>query len=507
MRTSGRLFVIGFLVAALVVGFFGLGSASAQTLVVAQGADAVNLDPHTTNDQPSSRVRRQIYETLIVQGEDLVLRPGLATSWEQLDELTYEFKLREGVKFHNGETFTASDVKFTFERLLDPATGADAAFLLEVIDEIQIIDDYTIRITTESPFSPILAHLAHPVAAILSEKAVTEAGADYGLRVAVGTGPFRFVDWVTQSHVTLARFDDYWGEPAKVETLIIRGIPEGTVRAIELETGGVDIAYDLEPIDRMRLEFDPNVKLFATESLSASYVGFNAQKAPFDNPLVRQAVNYAIDVEPLVEVIYEGQAVQAFGPLSSQVFGAHTDLEPYPYDPQRARELLAEAGYPNGFRTSIWTNDNPLRMQIAEVLQQNLADIGVQADVEVVEWGAYLENTGAGLHDMFILGWVTVTADADYGLYALFHSSQHGSAGNRTFYTNERVDELLDLARSTSDPDAREAAYREVQEILREEAPWVFLLFPYAIDGTRANVEGFVPHPAGHHFLGRVSKN
>jgi len=213
------------------------GAAMAQTLVVAQGADAVNLDPHTTNDQPSSRVRRQIYETLIVQGEDLVLRPGLATSWKQLDELTYEFKLRQGVKFHNGETFKASDVKFTFERLLDPNTRADAKFLLEMIAEIQVIDDYTIRIKTKSPFSPILAHLAHPVAAILNEKAVKEAGSAYGTRVAVGTGPFRFVTWVSQSHIILQRFDDYWGEPAKVQQVVFRAIPEGTVRAIELETG------------------------------------------------------------------------------------------------------------------------------------------------------------------------------------------------------------------------------------------------------------------------------
>mgnify|MGYP001032778861 CR=1 FL=1 len=482
-------------------------AALAQTLVVAQGADAVNLDPHTTNDQPSSRVRRQIYETLIVQGEDLVLRPGLAVSWEQLDELTYEFKLRQGVKFHNGEPFTANDVKFTFERLLHPDSRADAKFLLEVIEEIQVLDDYTVRIKTSAPFSPILAHLAHPVAAILNEKAVTEAGDAYGTRVAVGTGPFKFVTWVSQSHIILERFNEYWGEPAKVAQVVIRAIPEGTVRAIELETGNVDIAYDLEPVDRMRLEFDPNIKLFMTESLSASYIGFNAQKPPFDDVRVRQAINYAIDVEPLVDVIYSGQAVQAFGPLSPKVFGAHTELEPYPYDPQKARQLLAEAGYPNGFRTSIWTNDNPLRIQIAEVLQQYLADVGVQADVEIVEWGTYLANTGAGLHDMFILGWVTVTADADYGLYALFHSSQHGSAGNRTFYSNPRVDELLDFARSTSDQDARLAAYYEVQEILREEAPWVFLLFQVNVDGTRSNIEGFTPHPAGHHYLGRVSKN
>lgn len=499
--------LLAVVLALLVAGTLIPGAALAQTLVVAQGADAVNLDPHTTNDQPSARVRRQIYETLIVQGEDLVLRPGLATSWTQLDELTYEFKLREGVKFHNGEPFKASDVKFTFERLLDPDTRADAKFLLEVIDEVQVIDDYTVRIKTKAPFSPILAHLAHPVAAILNEKAVKEAGDAYGTRVAVGTGPFRFVSWVSQSHIILARFDDYWGEKAKVSQVVIRAIPEGTVRAIELETGNVDIAYDLEPVDRMRLEFDPNIKLFMTESLSASYIGFNVQKPPFDDVRVRQAINYAIDVEPLVDVIYSGQAVQAFGPLSAQVFGAHTDLESYPYDPQKARELLAEAGYPNGFRTSIWTNDNPLRIQIAEVVQQYLADVGIQADVEVVEWGTYLANTGAGLHDMFILGWVTVTADADYGLYSLFHSSQFGSAGNRTFYSNPRVDELLDFARSTSDQEARKAAYFEVQEILHEEAPWVFLLFPLNVDGTRANIEGFTPHPAGHHFLGRVSKN
>ena len=505
-RNIGRTLLtvaLALLVAATVIP----GAAMAQTLVVAQGADAVNLDPHTTNDQPSSRVRRQIYETLIVQGEDLVLRPGLATSWEQLDELTYEFKLRQGVKFHNGETFKASDVKFTFERLLDPNTRADAKFLLDPIAEVRIIDDYTIRIKTKSPFSPILAHLAHPVAAILNEKAVKEAGSAYGTRVAVGTGPFRFVTWVSQSHIILQRFDDYWGEPAKVQQVVFRAIPEGTVRAIELETGNVDIAYDLEPVDVMRLESDPNIKLHSTESLSATYVGFNVQKPPFDNVLVRQAINHAVDVQALVDIIYQGQAVRAFGPLSPKVFGAHPALEPYTYDPQRARELLAQAGYPNGFKTSIWTNENPLRIQVAEVMQQNLAEIGIQADIEVLEWGTYLANTAAGLHDMFILGWATVTADADYGLYALFHSSQHGSAGNRTFYTNPRVDELLDFARSTSDQDARLKAYYEVQEILREEAPWVFLLFQTYVDGTRANIDGFVPHPAGHHYLGRVSKN
>lgn len=505
MRTGNRFVFVGLVVAALVVGLFSFG-AMAQTITVAQGADVVTLDPHGTNDQPSARVRSQIYDTLIIQGEDLNLYPGLATSWKQIDELTWEFSLRRGVTFHNGETFTANDVKFTFDRLLDPATAADGAFILGAVENVEVIDDYTVRISTASPFAPLLNHLSHSATAILNEKAVREAGDGYGTRTAIGTGPFKFVSWVSGSHVILTRNDDYWGEPAKSQTVVFRAIPEGTVRAIELETGGVDIAYALEPIDVQRLEFDPNIVLSRVETLSASYIGFNVQKPPFDNPLVRQAINHAIDVDVLVDVIYEGQAVRAFSPISSMVFGAHTDLEPYEYNPEKARQLLAEAGYPNGFSTSIWTNDNPLRMQIAEVLQQDLKAIGIDVDVEIVEWGAYLENTGAGLHDMFILGWVTVTADADYGLYALFHSSQFGSAGNRTFYSNPRVDELLELGRATGDQAARLAAYREVQEILREEAPWVFLLFPEEVNGLRANVEGFVPHPAGHHMLTPVTK-
>lgn len=506
MRAVGRILFAALAIALLFGSVFADGAALAQTITIGMGADAVNLDPHTTNDQPSSRVRRQIFETLIVQGEDLNLYPGLATSWEQLDELTYEFTLRQGVTFHNGETFNANDVKYTYERLLDPATAADGAFLLETIANVEVIDDYKVRITTSEPFGPLLSHLAHPVAAIQNQKAIEAAGEDYGLTSAVGTGPFVFVDWVSQSHLTLERYDNYWGESAKSERLVFRAIPEGTVRAIELETGGVDIAYDLEPIDRMRLEFDPNINLSRDASLSTSYIGFNVNKPPFDNKLVRQAINYAVDVEVLVDVIYEGQATQAFGPVSAMAFGYNPELTGYEYDPAKARELLAQAGYANGFKTSIWTNDNPLRMQIAEVVQQNLAEVGIDADVEIVEWGAYLENTGAGLHDMFILGWVTVTADADYGLYALFHSSQFGSAGNRTFYGNDRVDELLDLARATSDPDTRLGAYYEIQDIIVDEAPWVFLFFPEDVHGARSNVQGFTPHPAGHHYLAPVFK-
>ncbi len=498
-RRSWLVFVLVFVLAVA-----GVTTAMAQTLTVAQGADPVTLDPHGQNDQPSARVRAQIFETLVSHGYSLEIVPGLAKSWEQIDEVTWEFKLQENVKFHNGDPFTAADVKYSFERI--KTLPSPAAFLVEVVEAVEVVDDYTVRMKLEYPFAPILAHLAHPSNAIVNQRSVEEAGDNFGSQVAIGTGPFMFKEWVSGSHVELVRNPNYWAEPAKVERLIIRGIPENTVRAIELETGGADIVYNIDPTDELRLTGAPGIKLDKYQTLSTSYVGFNVQQAPFDNLLVRQAINYALDVEAVAEFIYTGQAAQISGPLPPLVCGSRTDLAGYEYNPEKAKELLAQAGYPNGFKTTIWTNDNPLRMQIAEMFQANLAEVGVDVEVQIIPWATYLADTAAGKHDMFILGWVTVTADPDYGLYALFHSSQFGDAGNRSFYANERVDELLDLGRREADPDKRLAIYAEAQELIVEEAPWAFLIATSEVNGMQENVEGFVPHPAGHHRLSTVYK-
>ncbi|ADI15797.1 glutathione ABC transporter substrate-binding protein [Truepera radiovictrix] len=491
-----------------VLGLFWAGAlAQAQTITVGQGADAVTLDPHGTNDQPSARVMRQIYDTLIIQQEDLELVPGLAESWEQLDDTTWEFTLREGVTFHNGEPLTADDVVFTFNRLTDPEVAAPAAFLLGFVESVEAADERTVRITTQYPFAPILAHLSHTATSILNEQAVTEAGEDYGTTTVVGTGPFSFVRWEPATQIVLERNDDWWGGEVLPERVVFRPIIEGTVRAIELETGGIDIAYGLEPTDANRIEGGgvPGVRLETVETLSTNYIGFNVQKEPFDDVRVRQAINHAVDVDLIIEAVLEGRAIPATGPIAPAVFGARTDLEPYAYDPERARELLAEAGLEGGFSTTIWTNDNPTRIQIAEIVQAMLLDVGINVDVQVLEWGTYLADTAEGLHDMFILGWVSVTGDADYGLYSLFHSEQMGNPGNRTFFANERVDELLDLGRSSADEEERLAAYAEAQEIILEEAPWLFLNITVEDNGVRDNVEGFVPHPAGHHRLHSVT--
>lgn len=475
----------------------GVKDPDEDTLVIAQGADPKSLDPHASNDQPSSRINKQIYDTLIYSDEDMELEPGLAKEWEQVDDTTWKFHLEEGVKFHNGEELKASDVKFSLDRMAD---SGEVAEIIGAIDSVEVEDDYTVIITTEEPFSPLLSHLAHTAASILNEKAVTEAGDDYQ-NEPVGTGPYKFVSHDSGDKVTLERFEDYYRGAAAIKTVEFRNVPEGTNRVIGLETEEIDIAYDIEPIDRSDVRDDDDLELIEGPSLSTSYIGFNTQKEPFDDVKVRQALNHAMDVEEIIDVVLEGGGTKATGPINDKVFGYDESLEGYDYDPEKAKELLAEAGYPDGFDTTIWTNDSPVREKIAEVVQEQLREVGVNVDIEVVEWASYLDRTSAGEHDMFILGWVAVTGDADYGLYALFHSSQHGSPGNRTFYDNPEVDKLLEEGRVSIDENERYEIYKEAQNIIVEEAPELFLYFEDQNAGVQKYIEGFNLSPAGHHSI------
>ncbi|MBU5674952.1 glutathione ABC transporter substrate-binding protein [Alkaliphilus sp. MSJ-5] len=473
-----------------------------DVLHVGQGFDPRTLDPHNTNDTPSPRVMEQIYETLVNQNEDMEIEPGLAESWKYIDDVTIEFKLKKGVKFHNGETFTSKDVKFTLLRALEsPYVG----HVLGEIDPngIKIIDDYTIQIVTTEPYAPILMHLSHTAGSMLNEKAVIEAGDDYGF-IPVGTGPFKFDLWITGDSIELTKFNDYHGEGAMVERVVFKNIAEAQRRFNELKNGQIHIAYDILASDIKRIEENKELTLYRDTNLTTSYIGFNVQNKPFDDVRVRQAINYAVDVDLIIEAAMEGVGQQSNGPLGPNVWGSNQELQTYEYNVEKAKELMKEAGLENGFKTSIWTNDNKSRMDIAEIVQNQLKQINIEAEVKVVEWGAYLDGTANGEHDMFILGWSTVIADPDYGLYPLFHSSQFGDAGNRTFYANAKVDELLDKGRVEIDPEIRKAYYLEAQKIIRDDAPWIFLNIGENLTGTRSNVKGFSQHPTGHHQLSGV---
>jgi peptide/nickel transport system substrate-binding protein len=388
-----------------------------DTLVIAQGADAKSLDPHGTNDQPSSRVSAQIYDRLVETDLEMNVIPGLAESWEQPDALTTIFKLREGVKFHNGEELKASDVKFTIDRMVG---SAKVHHIIQAVESVEVVDDYTVKIITEKPFGALLQHLSHTAASILNEKAVTEGGDNYG-QTPVGTGPFAFVKWDAGDKIVLKANEDYFKGAPEMKNVIFRNVTEGTNRTIGLETKEIDIAYDIEPIDVAAIRGNDNLTLTEEPSLSMAYLGFNFDKEPFNNAKVREAISHAIKVDDIISAVLMGAGIEANSPIGPKVFGHNPDVKAPAYDVEKAKALLAEAGYADGFKTSIWTNDNPVRVQIAQIMQAQLKEIGIDMAIEIVEWGAYLDGTARGEHDMFILGWVSVTGDADYGLYAIFH--------------------------------------------------------------------------------------
>ncbi|TVQ27778.1 MAG: glutathione ABC transporter substrate-binding protein [Spirochaetaceae bacterium] len=476
-----------------------------QNLIILRNSDIVSLDPHGSNDSPSSAVRSLIYDTLVYFDEDMVMQPGLATEWNLVNATTWEFKLRRGVTFHDGTPFTAEAVKLSLDRVRDPGKASQRAFLFNMVNAVTVVDDFTVRVATDFPFVPILSHLAHDAAGIISPPALRAAG--YDEVEPVGTGPFSFVSWNPGDEVVVARYAGFWGDAPTSDTVTFRVVPEESTRLALIERGDAHIAEIMQPASMARVEASRSMSLELFDSLSLNYIGFNVNKAPFDDVRVRQAVSMAIDRQSMIDGIVEGAGVTAIGTISERVFGFHPTLSSLPFDPARARQLLADAGLSRGFTTTLWTNDNPTRIAIAEIVQNNLAEVGITVNIEVLEWGAYLAQTAEGLHDMFILGWVTVTADADYGMYALLHSSNHGAAGNRSFFASARVDELLDLGRREANLAARERLYHEAQEILVNEAPMLNLYHPKWMIALANGVTGYAHHPDNTMLIRNVIVN
>lgn len=474
-------------------------------LIIAVLSDATQLDPHKGTDIPSANVYHgKIYEGLVSQDEKMEIQPALATEWKKLDDLTWEFKLREGVKFHDGTEFNADAVKKTIERVLDPAVASPRAKLFEMITEINVIDPHTIQFKTEYPFAPLLANLAHYSGGIISPKAIDEKGDTLGQNPA-GTGPFKFDSWTPGSELRLVKNEEYWGEKAKVDSVVYKVVPEDATRIAMVETGEAHLAEPVPVTDVERIEASSSMKLNRSEGLGIDYIGFNLKKKPFDDIRVRQAINLAIDTDMILQGVFNNVGTKATAPMGPGVWGHNPDLEGWGYDVEKAKQLLKEAGYSDGFNTTIWTNDNKERMDVAEVVQSQLKGIGINAEIKVVEWGAYLEATSKGEHDMFILGWSNMTGDADYNQFFLFHSEAQGEVGNRSFYSNPRVDELIDLGRQESDPEKRHEYYKEAQAIEMEEAPMIFLRNDQDLVAVSNSVNGFWMHPAGIYMINEVT--
>jgi peptide/nickel transport system substrate-binding protein len=500
------------LVAALLTLALTAGVAAAQpardALVIAMEAEPPGLDPGQALGLHTLRVTHEVFETLVATPDDSTsIVPGLAESWQvSPDGLAWTFKLRRGVRFHDGTPLDAAAVKFTFDRVIDPshphAKSGKWSFVvgyLSSVKSVEVVDPLTVRLHLKYPTSSLLALLALPNCAIVSPTAFSKAPNDFNSQP-VGSGRYRLDTWELGRRLVLRRNDDYWGQKGKPAALVYRWIPESNARVTELLTGGVDLILPVPPDFVARLERNPQVTVHKKTGLTVWYVGFNVEKKPFTDVRVRQALNHAVNKDAIVRDILKGTGIAATGPLLPGTWASEPEVKKYPYDPAAAKRLLAAAGYPNGFEVDFWVPESGSGMQspveMATVIQANLAAIGVRASLKTFEWGSYLGKIRTDAPVMFALSWFLKSEDPDLSLYPLFYS-KNTPLPNRSNYNNPEVDQLLVQARQAADRAKRADLYKRAQRIIVADAPWIFVDHEIQVVATRADVKHFKLHPSG----------
>jgi len=491
-----------------------------DTLVFGRGGDSVALDPANVTDGESLNVTTNIFDTLIDYKEgNTDLQPGLAKSWDSSDDgLVWTFKLQEGVKFHDGTDFNAEAVVFNFNRWMDPNNqfhvgdfpyygymfGGYLGDAGHVIKQVTAVDTYTVEFQLNFPQGPFLSNLAMSPFAIASPAAIEKYGDKLGENP-VGTGPFVFDQWVRNDKIVLKKNPNYYkaGYPL-LEQLIFKSIPDNSARFIALQSGDIDMMDGVNPDDVSLAETNKDLQVWLRPSMNVGYLAFNTEKAPFDNKLVRQALNMAVNKQGLIDAFYNGLAEPAKNPLPPSLWGYNDAIVDYEYNIDKAKQLLADAGYPNGFDTDFWYMPVPRPYipqgkKIAEAMQSDFAKIGVNVNLVTEEWATYLEKTGNGEHTMALLGWTGDNGDPDNFLYVLLDkdNAKAPDAGNIAFYKNDQLHDILIQAQQASDLQERTGLYLEAQEIIKEDAPWIPLVHSTPPLLGKKNIGGFVPHPTG----------
>ncbi|MDW7650191.1 MAG: glutathione ABC transporter substrate-binding protein [Bacillota bacterium] len=478
--------------------------AADNDLVIAMGAEPENLDPLKMMSSPAATIAEHMVETLIYLDVDGNLVPALAESWEPAEDgLSWYLNLRQGVEFHDGTPFNAEAVKYNLDRFMgvdDPENAAVYSFLLGEVSSVEVVDEYTVQIFLNQTFAPIASHLSHSFIGMHSPASLEALADGESVEAPVGTGPFKFESWDRGTQIVMARNDDYWGGAPQLETVTFKFVPEAGSRVLMLETAEADAIMSVPPTDIERLEAMDEIDVVPQTSVRLIYLGFNQEREEFKDARVRQALNHAINKDVLIETIFRGVGQPSTAPVVPAIFG-YTEVGPYEYNVEKAKELLADAGYPDGFDIELYhpTGRYPQDATVTEAVQAMLKEVGINATLTTYDWGTYLDTVivppEEAEHDMFMLGWGTVTLDADYGLYALFHSSQWPPRNNVSYYANDEVDALLEEARVTADRAVREDLYKQAIEIIWEDAPWLFLYDEGQVNAVRSNVKGLIHHP------------
>ncbi|MCM2294022.1 glutathione ABC transporter substrate-binding protein GsiB [Allorhizobium sp. BGMRC 0089] len=483
------------------------GEAFAETSVVlALSSQPETLDPYNTNTTLTTAVTKSFYEGLFGFDKDLKVQPVLATGYTVSDDgLVYTIKLREGVKFQDGTDFNAEAVKVNLDRVRDPANKLARFNQFNQIDKVEAVSPYEVRITLKAPFGPFINSLAHASAAMISPAALAKWGKDIGFHP-VGTGPFVFEDWKPTDYVKAKKFDGYWkkGYP-KVDEIIWKPVPDNNTRAAMLQTGEADFAYPL-PYEQVNA-LKQNTKLTVTisPSIIERYVSFNMLQKPFNDLRVREAINYAINKDALAKVAFSGFAKPAEGIVPEGVLYAHK-MPVWPYNPAKAKELLKEAGYPNGFESTLWSAYTTTTAQkTIQFLQQQLAQVGIKVTLQALEPGQRTEwvqsapDPKTARVRMYYAGWSSSTGEADWALRPLLATEAWPPKLNNTaYYSNPKVDELITKAMRTTKDDEKKTLYAEAQEQIMKDLPWAPLVTEENISASAKRLSGVYVMPDGN---------
>ncbi len=458
------------------------------TLRIGMDADNTTMDPHRSTAAVDRQVYNNIYGKLVDIDARFGIVPQLAQSWEiRNGGLTYVFKLRRGVKFHDGTDFNADIVKWNFDRMRDPALASPRRSEIAPVKEVKVVDPFTVEITLTAPFTPFLSVLTDRAGMMVSRAAVEKYGDDFA-RNPVGTGPFRFVEWVKDDHLTLRRFEGYW-EPDRpyLDEIIYRPIPDAAVRFTAMRTGQIDFMHQIHPKDVAAARQERGLTVSEIPSLWWQGIHLNTQVAPFSTRALRQAIWYAVDRTVIQRVVYHNLGAPAWGPFPPSMWAQDRDFTAWRRDLARARAKLAEGGMPNGFAFTIKGWNQPTHVQELQIIQAQLKEIGVEMKIELLEFGKLLADLNGHNFVALRIGW-SGRPDPDGNAHLFLHSK---GGLNRVRYSNPKMDELLDRARSEGDQDRRRALYAEVTRLAAEDAPYIWLHHDPEIKVWGQHVKGF----------------
>jgi len=520
MMNQIRLAAAG-LMAAVLWAVAAVAQTPPNVLVVGQIAEPKSLDPHAVTAVNDFRILMNVYDGLVrYKSGTLEVEPALAESWTISDDGTvYTFALRQGVSFHDGTPFDAEAVKFNFDRMLDENhpyhdTGPfPLSFFFGAVEKVEAVDAQTVRFTLNAPYAPFLSNLAYPTGLIVSPAAVEKHGKDFG-RNPSGTGPVVFAEWESNAKVVVTRNDGYWDGAPGLEAVVYRPITDANTRVAEMLAGGIDLMVEVPPDNVAAFRSDEQFTVHEQAGPHVWFLILNAKEGPFADKRVRQAVNYAIDKKALVENVLQGTARVASGPTPPAFAWAYNDaLQPYPHDPEKAKELIKAAGH-EGAKLTFYVTEggsgmlDPVPMGAA--IQADLAKVGLDVEIETYEWNTFLGKVNPGLEgkaDMAEMAWMT--NDPDTLPYLALRTEAWPDKGgfNSGYYSNPEVDRLLDAARRSTDQGERARLYKEMQSIVYEDAPWAFIANwkQNAVSSTR--VENFGLEPSFFLLLRDVAKN